>query len=97
MFQLHAIVNARVPRGITTGTRLEFGAPNEGEEKVDLAFPEELILLLCGIVGACRLRRTCGKPAGNVTEGREQGDTRSALNCILSQTKHFLGLGEIRS
>src|SRR5260370_10053469 len=96
MFQLHAVVDTGVPGGVATGARLEFGASKESEKKVDLEFPLELILLLCGIVGACWLRRTCGKPAGNVTEGREQADTRSTLRARLRISQYCLGLIEGR-
>src|SRR5260221_727841 len=55
MFQLPAIVDTGVPGGVATGTMLEFGTGKESEPEVDLAFPEELILLLCreNLAGGC--------------------------------------------
>jgi len=56
MFQLPEIVDTGVPGGVATGTSLEFGPGKEGEGEVDLAFPEELILLLCRENLACGFR-----------------------------------------
>src|SRR6266849_669864 len=92
MFQLHAVVDIGVPRGIAASARLEFSASKESEKKVDLVFPEVLIELLRGVVGARRLWRGRVKPAGNDTEGREQGDTRSALSCTLRGVQSCYGL-----
>jgi hypothetical protein len=66
MFQLSAIVDTGVPGGVATGTSLEFGPCKEGEREVNLAFPEELILLLCREILAGGFRRGRVKPAGNI-------------------------------
>src|SRR5437588_8062383 len=94
MCQLHTIVDTGVPRGVAASASLKFGASKEGKEKVNLAFPEVLILLLRGEVFASWFSRGRVKPAGNVCQGRGQGDACSALGSLLRCSKYCLGLIE---
>src|SRR5712691_7882718 len=94
MCHFHTIVDTGVPRGVATSTSLEFGTSKEGKEKVNLAFPEVLILLLRGEVLASWFRRGLGKPAGNVCQGCGQSDASFALGSLLRCSKYCLGVIE---
>src|SRR5579872_518081 len=91
MCQLCAIINAGIPRGVAASTSLKFGTGLEGEDEVNLAFPEELILFLRCVVFAARLRRFRIKPAGNVCQSRGQSDACLTRSRILCRSQYCLG------
>src|SRR5260370_5351775 len=94
MFQLRAIVDRGVPGRVATGTSLEFGPGKEGEGEVNLAFPEELILLLCRETLAGGVRRGRVKTTGGILQGRRQGGARSTPGGLLGRRQGGFGLVE---
>src|SRR6202035_1629937 len=83
------------PGHVAACPRLELRPERERKWSVDLGLPQELIRLLCGVVGRGRLGTRRVEPTGDIGECARERDTGSALPGRLRGRQQGLGDAEV--
>jgi len=81
--ELHAVIDAGVPREVAACSELQLEAAEEPEQKVGVVVPFELVELLGCIVGSRGLRARGIEPTGNIRQRGGKRNPRLALRRLL--------------